>query len=467
MFFIFCTWLRRRIYPAWAAASFSLALFSPGLLCHISTSSLCIDWVEASADSATTVLIDTQSTRTDSTILTLNLAITHALADNPNLAQIKARADAMAAIPAQEGSLPDPQISFNAMSLPVDSFSTRPEDMTQMSLGLSQALPFPGKLALREQAAKYEAQAAALNIDELRLTLLSDVKTLWWQIFYLDRAQESVDSNHNLLQQLVDIARSKYEVGVGLQQDVLLAQLELSKLLDQKINLTGMRRNTVARLNALLNQPANNAVQLPATVPLPLPNLREENQLYQQAEVSRPMLESERLGINAAQSKLALAKKDILPDFNIEAAYGSRNNMQNGSKRADLLSLGISMNVPVFAASKQLKAVDQRSSELMQQRYALQDQWNAVRVQISQSYSDYQRAKQQVVLFDTGIIPQAHQTVASMLAGYQVNKVDFLNLVRSQITLLDYEIQYWKAFTEAQQALAQLSAAVGEEAIYD
>lgn len=403
----------------------------------------------------------------EQTPLTLEAATQKVAQDNPNLAQMQARAKAMAAIPSQEGSLPDPQISFNAMSLPVDSFSTRPEDMTQLGFGISQAIPFPGKLALREQAASYEAEAATLNVDELRLSLLSDVKTLWWQVFYLDRTLEIIDNNHTLLQQFVDIARTKYEVGEGLQQDVLLAQLELSKLLDQKISLNGMRRSTVARLNALLDQPANSPMQLPATVAIRLPEIRQEDRLYQQVASSRPMLESERQGINAAQARLDLAKKDILPDFNVEAAYGGRDDMPDGSRRSDLLSLGMSMNVPIFANSKQAKAVDQRTSELMQERYALQDQLNKARSQISQSHSDYQRAKQQFVLFDTGIIPQARQTVASMLAGYQVNKVDFLNLVRSQVNLFEYETQYWKAFTEAQQALAQLSAAVGEENIYE
>lgn len=413
------------------------------------------------------MLITNIAAAAEQTPLTLEAATQKVIQDNPNLAQMQARAKAMAAIPSQEGSLPDPQISFNAMSLPVDNFSTRPEDMTQLGFGISQAIPFPGKLALREQAANYEAQAATLNADELRLSLLSDVKTLWWQIFYLDRTLEIVDNNHNLLQQFVEIARAKYEVGEGLQQDVLLAQLELSKLLDQKISLTGMRRSTVARLNALLDQPANNAMQLPAKVAIRLPEIKQEDRLYQQVATSRPMLESERQGINAAQTKLELAKKDILPDFNVEATYGGRADMPDGSKRSDLLSLGMTMNVPIFANSKQAKAVDQRTSELMQERYALQDQWNTVRAQISQSHSDYQRSKQQFVLFDTGIIPQARQTVASMLSGYQVNKVDFLNLVRSQINLFEYETQYWKAFTEAQQALAQLSAAVGEDNIYE
>ncbi|WP_232056834.1 MULTISPECIES: TolC family protein [Methylomonas] len=403
----------------------------------------------------------------EQTLLTLEAATRKVVQDNPNLAQIKARAEAMAAIPSQEASLPDPQISFNAMSLPTDSFSTRTEDMTQIGFGLSQGIPFPGKLALREQAALHEAEAATLNADELRLRLLSDVQTLWWQIFYLDRTLDIVDNNHKLLQQFVDIARSKYEVGEGLQQDVLLAQLELSKLLEQQINLSAIRRGTAAKLNALMDQPANSALQIPRAIPLELPELKPEDLLYQQAHVARPMLASERKGLDAAQSKLELARKEVLPDFNVEASYGARNNMLDGSRRSDLLSLGVSMNVPIFAAGKQAKAVDQRTSEWLQQRYALQDRWNGIRAEISQAYSEYLRAKQQFVLFDTGIIPLARQTVASMLAGYQVNNVDFLNLVRSQITLFEYETQYWKTFTEAHQALAQLCATVGEDDIYE
>jgi outer membrane protein, heavy metal efflux system len=403
----------------------------------------------------------------DQTILTLQAATELAIQDNPGLAQMRARAQAMAAIPSQEGALPDPEISFNAMSLPVNTFNLHQEDMTQLGAGISQAIPFPGKLALREQAAAFEAEAASQNVTEVRWQLLSEVKTTWWLIFYLDRTLQITDSNYDLLQQFVEIARTKYEVGEGLQQDVLLAQLELSKLLNQQLMLKASRRNAVASLNALLDKPANSEVHLPETVVLKLPVLRQENRLYQQAETSRAILEGNRLGINAAQSRLDLAKKGYLPDFTVDAAYGARANTPSGTQRSDLLSLNLSINVPIFAAQKQAKAVDQRTSELLQEKYTLQDEWNKVRSQITQGYNEYQRAKDQVVLFETGIVPQARQTVASMLAGYQVNKVDFLNLVRSQITLFEYETQYWKAFTEANQSLAQISAAVGSESISD
>jgi cobalt-zinc-cadmium efflux system outer membrane protein len=400
-------------------------------------------------------------------ILTLQAATELAVQGNPDLAQMQARAQAMAAIPSQEGALPDPQISISALNLPVNNFDLHQEDMTQLGGGISQAIPFPGKLALREQAAAFEAEAASQNVTEVRWRLISEVKKTWWLIFYLDRTLNIVDSNYALLQQFVDIARTKYEVGEGLQQDVLLAQLELSRLLDQQLVLKASRRNAVASLNALIDRPANEDMRLPEKVELQLPAIKQENLLYRQAEISRAVLEGNRLGINAAQSRLDLAKKDYLPDFTVDASYGARANAQSGDKRRDMLSLNLSMNVPIFAAQKQAKAIDQRTRELMQEKYALQDEWNRVRSQISQGYTDYQRAKDQFVLYDTGVVPQARQTVASMLAGYQVNKVDFLNLVRSQITLFEYETQYWKAFTEANQSLAQLNAAVGREEIYE
>ncbi len=400
-------------------------------------------------------------------ILTLQSALDIAVQDNPSLAQIQARSEALAAIPSQVGTLPDPVISFNALNLPVDTFDLHQENMTQMQGGISQDIPFPGKLALREQAANYQAEAATYDVTEARFRLLRDVKKNWWALFYLDRALEIIIANQDLLRQFVKIARTKYEVGEGLQQDVLLAQLELSKLLDTEIILTGAIRRAKAQLNALLDQSANQAFQIPAQTQEDLPVLQAESRLFAQAESYRALLASQRESINSAQSRLDLAKKDYFPDFQVGAFYGGRADTLSGQERADFLSLKLSMTVPIFAATKQRKAVDQRHSELMQQRYALQDQWNNVRAEISTAYSDFQQTKNQVILFKSGIIPQARQTVASMLAGYQVNKVDFLNLVRSQITLYNYETQYWKALTQANQALAQLTAVVGKEEIYE
>ncbi len=399
--------------------------------------------------------------------LTLQAAVNIAVQDNPNLAQIQARSEAMAAIPSQVGTLPDPVISFNALNLPVDTFDVNQENMTQLQTGLSQVFPFPGKLALREESAKYEAKAAVHDVTEARWHLLRDIKKNWWALFYLDRSLEILSLNRKLLQQFVEVAATKYEVGEGLQQDVLLAQLELSKLLDNEIKLNGARKRVEAQLNALLDHSADQKILLPKAVEESIPPLLKEPSLFQLADRYRALLASRRESVNAARSRVDSAKKDFYPDFKVGAFYGVRDDLPSGQSRADFLSLKLSMNIPIFAATKQQKAVDQRNKELMQRRYALQDEWNEVRTQISTAYGNYQQYKQQAELFKGGIIPQARQTVASMLAGYQVNKVDFLNLVRSQITLYNYETQYWMALSGANQALARLTAVVGKEEIYE
>ncbi|NOX42303.1 MAG: hypothetical protein GXP19_00995, partial [Gammaproteobacteria bacterium] len=89
-----------------------------------------------------------------SDVLELQDAIDVVITQNPGLAAIQARADALAAVPSQKSSLPDPMLMFNAMNLPVDSFDLQQEAMTQLQVGVSQMLPYPGKLALREAAAE-------------------------------------------------------------------------------------------------------------------------------------------------------------------------------------------------------------------------------------------------------------------------------------------------------------------------
>ena len=392
-------------------------------------------------------------------------AITTALDGNPSLAGMQARYEALAEIPSQLGTLPDPIVSLNAMNLPTDTFNVGQEAMTQMQVGISQAIPFPGKLSLREGAGEYEAMAAGFSVDEVRLQLIRNVKSSWWQLYFMDRSLDIVDSNQDLLRQFIEVARTKYEVGDGLQQDVLLAQLELSKLIDQKIKLTAVRRNQAIQLNVLMDVPPNEALELPPKVSLRMPDIPDETTLYGLAETARPLLKQRENDINAAQSRLKLARKEYYPDFKLGLTYGNRsgdNPLPRGGSRSDFLSVMFSFNLPIYSKRKLDRAVSQRSLELQKSRYSLRDEWGVVRSEVSAATTDYIEARELFTLFQSGIVPQARQTVSSMLAGYKVSEVDFLNLVGSQVTLLNYEVQYWKALTEANQALARLDAAVGK-----
>jgi outer membrane protein TolC len=398
----------------------------------------------------------------------LDAAVAMAMTDNPGLAAMKIRAEALAAVPSQQGSLPDPRLSLNAMNFPVDSFDLTQEPMTQLQIGFNQVLPFPGKLALRAAAAEHETTAALWAVDEMRLKLVRDVKTVWWNLYFTDRALEIVARNVELLRQFVSVAQTKYKVGKGLQQDVLLAQLEVSKLHDKSISLRAMRRNQAARLNALLDQPTDRPLQLPHRVTETLAEIVDEKRLLMDAAQNRPMLAARQSKIDAARARLGLAKKGYSPDFMLGATYGYRGgeNM-DGSDRADFLSLMFSMNLPIYSGARQDKAVDQRASQMLQKQYQLDDARGRVAVEVSRALADYQRSREQASLFKQGIIPQAAQTVASMLAAYQVNKVDFLNLVRAQVTLFNYETRYWKALSQGNQALARLNAAVGKQNLFD
>jgi len=399
--------------------------------------------------------------------LSLEQAVSIATEDNPGIAEIKARADAMAAIPSQVSTLDDPVVGLNFLNFPVDTLNFGQEAMTQLQFGVSQKIPFPGKLELRGKIADYEAEATRNNIDEIRLLISRDVKSRWWNLFYLDKSLQILTTNQELLRQFVQIAQTKYKVAQGLQQDVLLAQLELSKLLEKEIEINRVKRTEVARINTLMNRSTETPIEISHKARIELPEILPESQLFELARISRPVLASQQSLIKAAQTRYELAKKDRLPDFNIGAYYGIRGSSDSVSSRTDLMTIRLSMNIPLFADRKQYKKIDQRNSELMSSEYKLQDDKGRVELQITSAVIDYQQARDQVSLFESGIIPLAQQTVASMLAGYQVNKVDFLNLVRAQITSYDYETRYWRALSEANSALAKLVAAVGEETIYE
>ena len=406
----------------------------------------------------------------DGAVFTEDWAVDIAVRENPNLSEMQARYEALAEVPSQVGTLPDPIISLNAMNFPTDSFDRDQEPMTQVQIGFSQVFPFPGKLGLKEEASEYDAQAAGHSVDETRLKLIQNVRSKWWQLYYLDRALETVGKNKALLHQFITVAKAKYETGKGLQQDVLLSQLELSKLIDQEIQLHAIRRNKGIQLNILMGRPANGEVFLPDAVSKTMPSLVDETVLYRMAESARPRLKQVETQIDAAQSRLNLAKRNHYPDFKLGVTYGDRtgdNPPFQGGRRSDFMSVMVGVKVPIYSGRKQSKAVTQKSLELQRNRYALLDELGLVQAAISSAFTDYHKAKQQFSLFGSGIVPQAQQTVQSMLAGYQVSEVDFLNLVRSQMTLFNYELQYWKALSDARQALARLEAAVGEESVYE
>jgi outer membrane protein TolC len=399
-------------------------------------------------------------------VLSLRQAVELAQAGNPGLAEIKARAEALSAVPSQEGALPDPSLYFDTLNVPTSSFSLRKEDMTMMEAGFSQALPFPGKLALKEKAAEQEALAAADSVGVAYSRLVRDVKQAWWRLFYYDKALYLNGEAEKLFQQLIDAAQSKYRVGQGQQQEVLLAQLELSKLKDEKLELSGMRHSQGIQINALMNHSAEEGISLLPEASINTPELTEQD-LQQQAMQSNPRFQQHRKMLGVAKTKVDMAERDFYPDFNFGAGYAVRQNMPNGEARSDFASVRLSITLPIYADQKQSRALDQRHSELLQEQYSQQDEHNKIHAEISVNSSQYRHAKERMALFEREIIPQTQQTVSTLMAGYPLGKTSFSDLLRAQLLLFQYQNQYWKSLVETQQLLAELTNLTGEEASHD
>ncbi|MDP6673281.1 MAG: TolC family protein, partial [Gammaproteobacteria bacterium] len=406
---------------------------------------------------------------TGSEPLTLARAVELSLTNNQSLAGLQARAEALGAVPTQAGALPDPTLGLNVLNLPTDSFNLDQEPMTQMQVSLSQSFPFPGKRGLKREAAEYEASAAAKTVLDKQLQVVAKVRGSWWQLVYLDRALEIIRQNQDLMRDFVEIAQTKYKVGKGLQQDVLLAQLELSRLLNRLLPLQGMRDASQADLNALMNIDPTQPIRLPSMPPdINLPELPPESTLLMQAVNARPLLAVERERIEAARTRLVLAKKEYYPDFKLGAAYGFRDaSNPTGRDLPDLATFRLSINLPIYSGSKQSKAVDQRSNDYFQHKHAFNESLRTIQADITKNHALYQVSREQVSLYGTAIIPQARQTVSAMLSAYQVNKVDFLNVLNTQITLYNAQISYWEALSKAKQSLANLAASVGLEDLYE
>jgi cobalt-zinc-cadmium efflux system outer membrane protein len=395
-------------------------------------------------------------------VLTLKRAVELALAGNPGLAEIKARAEALAAVPSQAGALPDPTLNVDLLNVPTRNFDLRREDMTMLEIGLSQTFPFPGKRALQQQIAEQEALAAADSVDEARLRLARDVKQGWWRLYYFDRALNVTAEAERFFRQLVEISEAKYRVGQGAQQDVLMAQLELSKLKDERLELVGMRHTETAQFNALLDRAPETPVAIPAEAQAELPVLAEAA-LQEKARQARPLFAQHQKMLDAAKARVDLARKDFYPDFTVGAGYGVRQNTPTGETRSDFASFRLSLNLPVYAADKQARAVDQRQSEYLEAQYSIQDEHRRAQAEIAAKSAEYAHARERLALFEKEIIPEARQTVSSLLAGYQVGRSGFSDLLRAQLTLFQYQGQYWQALARTQQVLAELSAAVGRE----
>jgi len=364
----------------------------------------------------------------------------------------------------QAGSLPDPRITFGLMNLPVNSFAFNQEPMTSKQISIMQMFPFPGKLSLGTEMAEYEADAVRYQQEEVRNQIVLMVKTSYYDLYAVDRALETVQKNKDLMGQLVQIVEIKYATGSGLQQDVLRAQVELSKLEDDMIMWQQKRLAIVAKLNAILNRPAGTPIGTTSSE-LGLPENEDLGFSPQDIENQRPLVLAWKEKLGKSNTAIELARKDAWPGFAVGMGYSQRDDLKNGAKMHDFLSISVTLDIPLFYGRKQGEKIAEKTLDFEAAQADYRNVLNGVLAETESQKAEVERNRKRVELYQGGILLQAEQSLESAQAGYQVGKVDFLNVVDNWIRLQTYELQCHFALSGYHKALAGYDFAVGKSVL--
>jgi len=336
---------------------------------------------------------------------------------------------------------------------------TRGEDpRTDIQIFLSQEIPFPGKLALKAKGATELSEAQGWVLEATTTRVVAELTDAFYEWSLVWKSIEITEENKKLVESFVDITEKLYEVGEGIQQDAVKAQVELSAILENLELLERRKEIVEARLRAILNRPP--------TAQLGIPEEREMSklaisytELEDMIELTAPRLKVRKNIIESKEQDLKLAKRQYYPDFVIEGTYFNRDG-GDGHLR-DIWQVGLGMRVPLYFWRKERFGVLEASSDLLQAQENYDATKNTLSFEAAKEYAKLRSAERLVSLYKDGIIPQSQLALESALTGYRVGKVDFLTLLDNTKTLFDFEIEYWRRRAEYEQALASLEDITG------
>jgi outer membrane protein, heavy metal efflux system len=398
--------------------------------------------------------------QSEKTFLNVDQLVEEALQNNPEILAAKKKWEVYKERVPQAYALEDPMFGFGIVNLPTN-FSFKDEDMTMKEFSISQKFPFPGKRPLMREMAEKEAEAVSTEIQGKIHQIVREVKTAYYDLSHVYRTTEVTQRNKRILEDFAKIAETRYSVGEGIQQDVLKAHVEVSKMVDDLIMLDQKKKALEAKLKALLNRPPETQVGEPEEVIFrKLPFTLEE--LQKMALEMNPTLKGMKKMIEAKEKAYALAKREYYPDFNFKFAYGQRDNSPD-MKRRDMLTGMMEINIPIFYKSKQDRKVAETKAEILGAEAQYRAMKNEILFMVADMSSMIQRVERQIDLYRTGIIPQASLQINSAISSYRVNKADFMTLLDSQMTLYKYELEYHQALTEFEKNVASIGATIGKQ----
>ena len=387
-------------------------------------------------------------------IVDLRALVEELLRNNPDIRAARYRYDAASKRPSQLSTLPDPKLTFVDFGVGHPFSTLNVSEFAYLGFGVSQEVPFPGKLSLAGREARKEADSEGEMYRAVVLDTIARLKLAYYDWFYVWKAIETTNKNRDLLERFEKIARARYSVGKGIQQDVLKAQVELSGLA-QQLELLEQRRGSIeAQINSLLNRAPGTPLGRPADLKRSPFELKLDS-LLGLIESSAPRLRARQLLVESRGVGVDRAKKEYLPDFNFNFQWE-----RTGSRFRDYYMATVDVKVPLYFWRKQRYGVEEAAARLQESRQNYQSTRQELLFMAKDQYLVAKTSERVLALYDSGIIPQAALSLESALAGYEVGSVDFLTLINNLVTLLNFEVQYYEELAKHEQALARLEPLV-------
>jgi len=402
--------------------------------------------------------IPSQIKHVHQTVSPLRDLLNEAEQNNPQIAAARQGWEAAKQIPSQVSTLPDPQ--FTAQQVNVGS--PRPfagytnSDFAYFGLGVSQDFPYPGKLGLRGEMAKRDADVVQQQYESVRRSVLAGIKSAYFQLSYLSKTLEILESDGELLQQVENAADARYRSGMGNQHDLLQAQLERTKLL-REINTHHLE---VARMQAQIKHLLNRSQSSPDIEPAELPETSLAytfDELLSKTKDENSEISGARKMVEKQSLQVDLARKDFYPDFSLQYMWQRTDPVQF---RAYYM-LSFTARVPIYRNRKQRPELAQAEADLNRSRSEVEVQTQQAAFELQTAYETAQKTAELLKIYREGLLPQARAEFEAGVAAYQNNRQDFQGLLTSFLDLLQLDEEYWQSAAERETALARLEELTG------
>ena len=378
--------------------------------------------------------------------------VNEALKNSPEIQASQARIEAAKLRIPQVKSLPDPVFTFGYQNEGFDRYTYGEEQGSQWMFSASQQFLFPGKRALKGDMAARDAESMEAMHELLKLKTIARVKELYYDLFLVYKNIDLLKDKRDLFIRIEDITLTRYAAGKTMQQEVLMAQTEKYMLLEKEEMLKQREQSLEAMLMAVIGRergPKPDRPSEPVYQPFPL----EIDEAVDLALQRSPEIKSRGKMIEAADTRLLMARKEYMPDFALSGGYFNRSGDYK-----DMWSATATINIPLYFYSKQRPAVGEAEANIRQAKQELEVVKLMIAAALRDNYSMLRSAEKLMDIYKNGLIPKTTQDFEQSLAGYSTGKTEAVNVISRLKTLLDYEAQYWSQFVEREKAIARLHA---------